>query len=104
MDKDLIEKQLQALLYIPAGEVDDTRFERLHDILQKYCEQDEETLISFYNSGFIATINEGLKHEDFRVVAVCLRLIGEFGYSWEGFSLLMKVIQSSLRSTYHIIG
>lgn len=62
--KELIKNQLNALLAVPGGEVDDTRFERLHDILKKYCENGPELLLEFKDQGFFDIVQVNFTHID----------------------------------------
>jgi hypothetical protein len=52
-----LKKQLNALLYVPEEgvEVDDTRFDKLYDILKEHC-KDKEQLLKLYDEGFVAVI------------------------------------------------
>ncbi len=51
-----IQKQLRSLLVVPQGEVDDTRFERLYDILKKYCTHGGIKPFELNNQGFLDTM------------------------------------------------
>eukprot|EP01116_Phalansterium_solitarium_P005408 TRINITY_DN17000_c0_g1_i1.p1 TRINITY_DN17000_c0_g1~~TRINITY_DN17000_c0_g1_i1.p1 ORF type:complete len:315 (+),score=57.73 TRINITY_DN17000_c0_g1_i1:158-1102(+) len=80
--------KLRTLLEIPSGgEVDDTRFEKLFDMLRPYCLQ-VATLECFMKAGCIDVFMRALDHVDFRVQAVGLRLIGHFASSRRGFDEL----------------
>lgn len=54
--EDSLRSKLSALEWIPNGEVDDTRFEKLLDDLVEIL-ADEEKRISLFNVGLISTLS-----------------------------------------------
>jgi hypothetical protein len=89
-EKESLFQKLNGLLFVPRGEVDDTRFEMFYTSLSQYVERGPEVMNDFLSVGaldFLAVsasqywinLQKAVVHDDNRVVSVGIRLVGRLG-------------------------
>lgn len=87
-DETAVRTRLHSVVKIPLGEVDDTRFEKLTDWFADKCQSGKKAKEQVVEAGLFQILQVGLLHEDSRVVAAVLKMMGYFGSDPMGFQAL----------------
>jgi hypothetical protein len=74
-----LKRRLNALLFVPHGEIDDTRYEKLYSLLLRYIESGAVVLAQFVQLGGIEIVCQAARHPHLELRAVAIRLVGAVG-------------------------
>ena len=94
-----LKAQLFNLTHIPKGFVEDTRFERLFERLSSHFLHSSERLEGSIQLGCLQSLSNGIVHDDERVVAISLRLLGVFASLSRGYEHIVEEKKTDLLSS-----
>jgi hypothetical protein len=86
----MLRPRLQSVLRIPAGEVDDTRFEKYVTWFHALMEKGAGVEARLVDASLLCVLEAGFVHKESRVVACVVRWLGLFAGSPAGFAIVSQ--------------